>query len=42
MAPRGLDLEIIVNLCDVVERRFFEKSSQFEARLVDRAKKEVA
>ena len=42
MAPRGLDPEMIVNLCDVVERRFSKMSSQFEASLANRAKKEVA
>ena len=35
MALRGLDLEMIVNLCDVVEKRFSEMSTQFEASLAD-------
>lgn len=38
MALRGLEPEMIVNLFDVVERRFYEISSHFEAILVDRAK----
>ena len=38
MALRGLDLEMIVNLCDVVERRFFEMSTWFEASLADQVK----
>ena len=42
MAPRGLDPKMIANLCDVMERRFFEMYEQFEASLVDQEKKEVA
>ena len=42
MAPRGLDPEMITNLRDVVERRFFEMSARFEASLANRTKKEVA
>ena len=38
MALRGLKPEMIVNLCDVVERRFFKMSTQFEAGLANRAK----
>lgn len=41
MAPRGLDPEMIVNLRDVVERRFSKMSTQFEASLVDRIKDKV-
>ena len=35
MAPRGLDLEMIVNLCDMVERNFSKMSAQFGSSLVD-------
>ena len=42
MALRGLDPEMIANIHDVVERNFSKLSAQFEASLVDRAKKEVA
>ena len=38
MAPRGLDPEMIANLCDVVERRFSEMFAQFEASLADQVK----
>ena len=38
MDPRGLDPKMIVNLHDVVERRFSEIFSQFETSLVDRVK----
>ena len=41
MAPRGLDPRMIMNLRDVVERRLSKMSTQVEASLVDRAKKEV-
>lgn len=42
MAPRVLDPEMIVHLCDVVERRFFEMFSWFEASLVDQDKEVIA
>ena len=38
MASRGLDLQMIVNLHDVVERRFSEMFSQFETSLADQVK----
>ena len=42
MAPRGLDPEMIVNLCDVVERKFSKMSMWVEASLVDCAKEVAA
>ena len=42
MDLRGLDLEMIANLHDVLKKRFSEMSTQFKASLVDRAKKEIA
>ena len=41
MALRGLDPEMIVNLHDVVERRFSKMFAQFEASLSDRVKDKV-
>ena len=38
MALRGLDPEMIVNLHDVVERRFSQMFSWFETSLADRVK----
>ena len=35
MALRGLDPKMIMNLCDVVERKFSEMSTQLGASLVD-------
>ena len=42
MAPRGLDPQNIMNLCDILERRFYEMSTEVEASLVDRAKEMVS
>ena len=42
MALRGLDPKMIVNLHDVVERKFFEMSSRLDTSLADRGKKVVA
>ena len=41
MAPRGLDPEKIVNLYDVLERRFSEMSTWIQVSLADRVKDEV-
>ena len=42
MALRGLDPKMIMNLRDVVERKFFEMSTWLDASLADRGKKVVA
>ena len=42
MAPRGLGPEKIVNLHDVVERRFSMIIAQVKASLADRAKEVVS
>ena len=38
MDPRGLYPEMIVDLCDVVERKFYEMSTRLDASLADRDK----
>ena len=42
MTLRGLDAKIIMNLRDVVERKFFEMSTWLDVSLVNRGKKVVA
>ena len=42
MALRGLDPKMIMNLRDVVERKFSKMSSRLDASLVDRGEKVVA
>ena len=42
MAPRGLDPEMIANLHDIVESKFFEMSVQLDGSLASRVKKVVA
>ena len=42
MALRGLDPKMIINLHDVVERKFYEMYAQLDASLVDRRKKVVS
>ena len=42
MAQGGLDPKMIMNLRDVVERKFFEMSVQLDGSLASRVKKVVA
>ena len=42
MALRGLDPKMIVNLHDIVEKKFSEMSIRLDASLVDRGKKLIA
>ena len=42
MAPRKLNLEMIANLHDVVERNFSKIFAHFDASLADQTKKVVA
>ena len=42
MALRGLDLKMITNLRDVVERKFSKMSARLDASLANRGKKMVA
>ena len=42
MALRGLDPEIITNLCDVLERRFSKMYAQVETSLANQSKEVVA
>ena len=42
MALRGLDPKMIMNLHDVVERKFSKMSTQLDASLANRGKKVVA
>ena len=42
MALRGLDPKMIVNLHDIVEKKFSEMSIRLDASLADRGKKVIA
>ena len=42
MVLRGLDPKMIANLHDIVEKKFFEMSTQLDASLADQGKKVIA